>query len=285
GIGTAFTIAYKKSETFRNVIDGVIEKVKSIIDWLVKFKDGIIGLFKDEGDAGVKLLKSIGLSDGTVQKMFDASGKILEVFHKIKGGVTGVIDMFKGDWTGGRSMLELVGFSPDQILFIENFVLKIQFMKHQIVETVTDMYEKIKGGFKGVIDMFTGDWASGKSILESVGFTPEQILFLENFVLKMQFLMHNIKQVITAVFEEVSTFVKGIFEDFKVWWDADGANIINSIVTFITDGISVVKDVLAIVLDVVVNLIQITMPIITGIIQALFDTIVNIFNIFLPIIH
>src|SRR5699024_9505866 len=49
GIGTAFTIAYKKSETFRNVIDGVIEKVKSIIDWLVKFKDGIIGLFKDEG--------------------------------------------------------------------------------------------------------------------------------------------------------------------------------------------------------------------------------------------
>ena len=204
GIGAAFTIAYKKSETFRNVIDGVIEKVKSIIDWLVKFKDGIVGLFTDEGDKGTELLKSIGLSDSTVDKLTQVSDFIMDVFDKIKGGITGVIDMFKGDWTSGRS------------------------------------------------------------ILESVGFTPEQISFLGNFVLKIQFLIYKIKKVITAVFEEVSTFVKGIFEDFKVWWEADGANIINSIATFITDGITVVKDVMAIAMDVIVNIFQTVLPIIQG---------------------
>ena len=204
GIGAAFTIAYKKSETFRNIIDGVIEKVKSIIDWLVKFKDGIVGLFTDEGDKGTELLKSIGLSDSTVDKLTQVSDFIMDVFDKIKGGITGVIDMFKGDWTSGRS------------------------------------------------------------ILESVGFTPEQISFLGNFVLKIQFLIYKIKKVITAVFEEVSTFVKGIFEDFKVWWDADGANIIDSIVNFIKDGITVVKDVMAIAMDVIVNIFQTVLPIIQG---------------------
>ena len=204
GIGAAFTIAYKKSETFRNMIDGVIEKVKSIIDWLVKFKDGIVGLFTDEGDKGTELLKSIGLSDSTVDKLTQVSDFIMDVFDKIKGGITGVIDMFKGDWTSGRS------------------------------------------------------------ILESVGFTPEQISFLGNFVLKIQFLIYKIKKVITAVFEEISTFVKGIFEDFKVWWDADGANIIDSIVNFIKDGITVVKDVMAIAMDVIVNIFQTVLPIIQG---------------------
>src|SRR5699024_6344599 len=58
GLGAAFVIAYKKSETFRNFVDGIKDKFLSAIEWIGQFKDGIIGLFKDDGAQGVDILTS-----------------------------------------------------------------------------------------------------------------------------------------------------------------------------------------------------------------------------------
>lgn len=175
-LSAAFIIAYKKSETFRSMIDGIVDRFKIAMDWASQFKDGI----------------------------------------------NAVIDMFKGDWLGGRDMLQRLGL------------------------------------------------------------TPEQILAIENFVISVQMIIHNLKETFKKVFGEISTFVKGIFNDFKIWWDADGALIISALGTVFRDTFTVIKDVVKIGFDVVMNIFNTVLPIIKGLWDTFWPlikmTVVNTWN-------
>ena len=176
GLVGGFVLAYKKSETFRNMIDGIVDKFKIAMDWASQFKDGI----------------------------------------------NAVIDMFKGDWLGGRDMLQ------------------------------------------------------------QLGLTPEQIIAIENFVISVQMIIHNLKETFKKVFGEISTFVKGIFNDFKVWWVADGALIISALGTVFRDTFTVIKDVVKIGFDVVMNIFNTVLPIIKGLWDTFWPlikmTVVNTWN-------
>lgn len=63
GLAVAFTIAYKKSETFRNFVNGAIESVKqtfsNFIQFIQPFIDSVKNIFKQAISAIVDFAKDI----------------------------------------------------------------------------------------------------------------------------------------------------------------------------------------------------------------------------------
>src|SRR5699024_9647932 len=78
------TIAYKKSETFRNFIDGIKDKFVQAIQWIGDFKDGILGLFQDDGMKGIDILTSIGISQEMADKLWEFTGHFIHFYHQVK---------------------------------------------------------------------------------------------------------------------------------------------------------------------------------------------------------
>ena len=75
-LGAALVIAYKKSERFRNFVNGIGEKLGEAWGKVVEFKDNVVtafeaifAIFKGDVVAGVNILKSLGLSDETIEKI------------------------------------------------------------------------------------------------------------------------------------------------------------------------------------------------------------------------
>src|SRR5699024_7739977 len=83
-LGAGFVIAYNKSETFRNFVDGIKDKFIAAIEWIGQFKDGIIGLFQDDGMSGIDILTSIGISQEMADKLWEFTGHFIEFYHNVK---------------------------------------------------------------------------------------------------------------------------------------------------------------------------------------------------------
>ncbi|WP_411842167.1 tape measure protein [Salinicoccus sp. HZC-1] len=296
-LAAGFVFAYKRSETFRNFIDGLRDKFMQGIEWITKFKDGILGLFKDEGDSGIDILTSIGLSDGMVQRLWDISGKFMEFYHKIKGGITGIIDMFKGDWMGGRSILERVGFTPDQILGIENFVIKITYSFHLLKERIGTALSAVKGVFTSIFNAITAWWdANGPAIIGAVTGAFQRA-----------------KNLIGQVWSSVSGAFMAAFNFIRNWWASNGQAILGAVVsgfqwmketaglvinlivavirrafiigqTLFNTFSTVVSFIWSKLWNVLVEAVRIFAPIVQGIWNTLWSVIKNTIQIFAPII-
>lgn len=153
-LGAGFVIAYNKSETFRNFVDGIKDKFMTAIEWIGQFKDGIIGLFQDDGMAGIDILTSIGISQEMADKLWEFTGHFIEFYHnvkewidKVKTTISGVFEMFKGNTDGAIDLLRSIGMSDETIETIFEYVSKIQ-------RTFIDMKIKIQTALSGVKDFF-----------------------------------------------------------------------------------------------------------------------------------
>src|SRR5699024_5948403 len=90
-LGAAFVIAYNKSETFRNFIDGLKDKFMGAWESAMEFKDkvidaisGVTAFFKGDTEGGIDLLRSIGLSDETIETIWETTAKIRRKFEEMK---------------------------------------------------------------------------------------------------------------------------------------------------------------------------------------------------------
>src|SRR5699024_8210925 len=79
-----FVIAYKRSETFRNFIDGLVQSFLNAIQPLIRFKDMIVSVFKaifnmftGDMDGGIKMLEALGLQPEQI-------GRIISTVQQIK---------------------------------------------------------------------------------------------------------------------------------------------------------------------------------------------------------
>lgn len=155
GIGAAFTIAYNKSETFRGFIDGIGEKIGGAIGWLTDFKDGILGLFKDDGMEGIDILTSIGLSQELADSLWEFTGYFIEFknnvseqIENVKTTIGGIFEIFKGNHIGAAEMLSSVGLSEDTIDGIFLGVAKIKGIYNNMKDDVSLAFSTVGSYFK-----------------------------------------------------------------------------------------------------------------------------------------
>lgn len=156
GLAVAFTIAYKKSETFRNFVNGAIESVKQtfsdFIQFIQPFVDSVKNIFKQEISAIVDFAKDIW---SQINGFFNENGiSIVQALQNICNFIKAIFE------------------------FILNFVIKpimfaiwqvMQFIWPAVKALIVSTWENIKGVIQGAINiilgiikvfssLFTGNW-------------------------------------------------------------------------------------------------------------------------------
>lgn len=156
GLAVAFTIAYKKSETFRNFVNGAIESVKqtfsNFIQFIQPFIDSVKNIFKQAISAIVDFAKDIW---SQINGFFNENGiSIVQALQNICNFIKAIFE------------------------FIINFVIKpimfaiwqvMQFIWPAVKSLIVSTWENIKGVIQGALNiilglikffssLFTGDW-------------------------------------------------------------------------------------------------------------------------------
>ncbi|UVI84468.1 phage tail tape measure protein [Staphylococcus aureus] len=156
GLAVAFTIAYKKSETFRNFVNGAIESVKqtfsNFIQFIQPFIDSVKNIFKQAISAIVDFAKDIW---SQINGFFNENGiSIVQALQNICNFIKAIFE------------------------FILNFVIKpimfaiwqvMQFIWPAVKALIVSTWENIKGVIQGALNiilglikffssLFAGDW-------------------------------------------------------------------------------------------------------------------------------
>ncbi|EJJ3720581.1 phage tail tape measure protein [Staphylococcus aureus] len=156
GLAVAFTIAYKKSETFRNFVNGAIESVKqtfsNFIQFIQPFIDSVKNIFKQAISAIVDFAKDIW---SQINGFFNENGiSIVQALQNICNFIKAIFE------------------------FIINFVIKpimfaiwqvMQFIWPAVKALIVSTWENIKGVIQGALNiilgfikffssLFTGNW-------------------------------------------------------------------------------------------------------------------------------
>src|SRR5699024_253899 len=102
-----------------------------------------------------------------------------------------------------------------------NFIgnLKDRFMSAW--QGAMEFKDKITGVFSGMFAMFQGDWLGGRTILQKLGMTPEQILGVENFVLGIQYKFHQLKEQLNLAYSEIASVAQQTFQKINTFWQTD----------------------------------------------------------------
>ncbi|MFZ8122376.1 phage tail tape measure protein [Staphylococcus aureus] len=156
GLAVAFTIAYKKSETFRNFVNGAINSVKqtfsNFIQFIQPFIDSVKNIFKQAVSAIVDFAKDIW---SQINGFFNENGiSIVQALQNICNFIKVIFE------------------------FILNFVIKpimfaiwqvMQFIWPAVKALIVSTWENIKGVIQGALNiilgfikffssLFTGNW-------------------------------------------------------------------------------------------------------------------------------
>src|SRR5699024_4486078 len=101
-LATGFVIAYNKSESFRNFIDGLKDKFVSAWQSAMEFKDkvvtafeGVIAIFKGDEASGINMLESLGLTDDQIGMITGAIDSIKEQLNVMKDAISQALSTVK----------------------------------------------------------------------------------------------------------------------------------------------------------------------------------------------
>lgn len=201
GLGIAFVVAYNKSSTFRNFINGLGEKIKVALSWIGKFKDAILNIFKGNTQSGQQLLKKLGLDQNTINIITTMILKVKNIISRsltaIKNFASSTIKSILQFWkTDGAQIMQAVqtvfGFIVAIVRKLTPIATKTFGLAWKAVSyLIKSIWENIKGiirgglqVIKGIIQVFsgifTGDfrkmWEGIKNIFSGA------IKFLWNFI-------------------------------------------------------------------------------------------------------
>lgn len=156
GLAVAFTIAYKKSETFRNFVNGAIESVKqtfsNFIQFIQPFIDSVKNIFKQAISAIVDFAKDIW---NQINGFFNENGTSIvqalqNIFNFIKAIFDGILNF----------IIKPIMFAIWQVM---------QFIWPAVKALIVSTWENIKGVIQGALNiilgfikffssLFTGNW-------------------------------------------------------------------------------------------------------------------------------
>ncbi|MCF7590696.1 phage tail tape measure protein, partial [Staphylococcus aureus] len=140
GLAVAFTIAYKKSETFRNFVNGAIESVKqtfsNFIQFIQPFIDSVKNIFKQAISAIVDFAKDIW---NQINGFFNENGTSIvqalqNIFNFIKAIFDGILNF----------IIKPIMFAIWQVM---------QFIWPAVKALIVSTWENIKGVIQGALNI------------------------------------------------------------------------------------------------------------------------------------
>lgn len=97
-LGTAFYVAYQKSETFRNFINGIGKMISGAISWVKQFGTAIGALFGGDQKEGTSILKKLGFNEEQIATLQDMVGRIKSMFTTMGSAIATVFGRIKDTW-------------------------------------------------------------------------------------------------------------------------------------------------------------------------------------------
>lgn len=272
GIGTAFVVAYKKSETFRNIVNAVINPVKNAFIglWNVikQFGAGIKAVFSNDTGKGLNIFKKI-LPDEAARQFTSTllmiRGAYNDFVNFIKTISVAVGAFFKAFWKeNGASIVNAfkvikVGVTATLTVLYNNIIKPILTgiknffsiifggLKQIVINTFTGIRMIVQGGLnviRGIINIFKG-------------------LFTGDFSLMWQ----GIKQVFSGALLAIGGILRATLGNMLIIIKTIGQLMLNSFRTIWT-----------IIKNVVVGIVRGLVLLVKGLITGLKNAIVAIWN-------
>lgn len=97
-LGTAFYVAYQKSESFRNFINGIGTLISGAISWVKQFGTAIGALFGGDQKEGTSILKKLGFNEEQIATLQDMVGRIKSMFSTMGSAIATVFGRIKDTW-------------------------------------------------------------------------------------------------------------------------------------------------------------------------------------------
>lgn len=249
GLGVAFTVAYKKSETFRNIVKGALDGVGKAFETVKGTIKGVFELFKGDGSQGVitlskflppSLVQGITLTvdkiRSTFKSMADAVGKVfkgigkeLSTFWNENGKM--ITQALKNMMAVVRPILSVLGR-----LFSVTLKVAFVILKEVVVGTFKAIVGVIKGAIKIITSiiqvfsaLFTGNWKklfnglwkitkglvqviwNGINLLFFARILKGGLAFAKGFGKIFPKLWTGIKEIFTKSLNSIFKFVSGIW--------------------------------------------------------------------------
>lgn len=253
-IGTAFVVAYKKSETFRNIVNAVIAPVKNsfmaLWDVIKQFGAGIKAVFSGDSAGGLNIFKKILPAEAArqftstlvmirgaynqfinfVKTTSIAIGAFFKAFWQQNG--TTIINAFNAIKTGVGAVLNvLFNVIIKPILTGIGNAFKIVFsgLKAIVINVFIAIRSIVQGGLTvigGIINIFKG-------------------LFTGNFKLMWQ----GIKQVFSGALTAIGGYIRLTFGNLLIFLKTMGMLMLNAIKTVWT----IIKNVVIGLVRILVN--------------------------------
>ncbi|HEG8632452.1 TPA: phage tail tape measure protein [Staphylococcus aureus] len=185
GIGIAFYQAYKRSETFRNIVNQAISGVANAFKAAKLALQGFFDLFKGDSKGAVTLEKIF--PPETVSGIKNVVDTIRTTFFNVVDAIVGFAKEIGGQlasfWKENgaeitQALQNIAGFIKATFEFIFNFIIKpimfaiwqvMQFIWPAVKALIVSTWENIKGVIQGAINiilgiikvfssLFTGNW-------------------------------------------------------------------------------------------------------------------------------
>ncbi|PTI93398.1 phage tail tape measure protein [Staphylococcus simulans] len=276
-IGTAFVIAYKKSETFRNIVNAVINPIKNAVislwNGIKDFATGIKNVFSGDTASGFNIFKKILPKEAATQltsTLLMIRGAFREFFTFIKNTATIFGAVMSAFWQQhGSTIINVFNTIKSGVGFILNALFN-NIIK-PVLTGIGNIFKIIFGGLKAiVINVFTAIRMIVQGNLTAISgiINVFKGLFTGNFRLMWE----GIKQVFSGALTSILGVFRLTFGNILIFLKTNGLLILNALKTVWT----IIKNIIVGLVTLLINSIKSRFTALKTILTVIFTGIANI---------
>ncbi|CAI6330205.1 phage tail tape measure protein [Bacillus subtilis] len=229
-LGIAFAVAYQKSETFRNFINGIGASIGTAFSKVKQAVSGIFALFKGDQSKGKSLLSSL-MPPEMVKVIVDSVNKIKSAFYnmtapltsaygKVKTVITGIFALFSGNTKKGTSILSGV-LSAKDISSIRSMVAQVRQVIMSVITYIKAKTTEIRAFWqqngpmitKAFVNIFSGIVKTVTTVMTTIFQIVGPIL--KSLVALFKVLLPPISVVFKLVFTVALALIKSVLNNIK----------------------------------------------------------------------
>lgn len=167
-LGTAFYVAYQKSETFRNFINGIGKMISGAIGWIKQFGTAIGALFGGDQKEGTSILKKLGFNAEQVAAIQGIVTQIKGIFSILWSSLSTIFNSIKNGWNGvigifrGSTGLLTTAFNNIKAILGPIFEGIFNIVKNtftQVIVVIKSVFQIMRGVMQVFGGLFKGDWS------------------------------------------------------------------------------------------------------------------------------